>query len=118
MILWHLSKKPYALQQSAPYRSETRTFGPRTVDENEFPQGDLAYPQNFFLYLDHLHSLNLAGVWQQGNQEVIWEGDGPTRKQSGVIIRSATQLTEFGQMLAKACIPDDLHDEWRAPKAN
>jgi hypothetical protein len=37
------------------------------------------------MYIDHLHSLNLAGIWQDGNQEPIMEGTPP--RQTGVNIK-------------------------------
>ena len=83
-----------------------RTFAPRELIENEFPVSELVFPQNFYLYMDHLHSLNLAGLWQDGNQEPIEEGEPP--KQTGVNIKSIAQLTPFGRLFAKACVPQSL----------
>ncbi|ELP6741185.1 hypothetical protein WD376_004264 [Vibrio vulnificus] len=56
------------------------------------------------MYLDHLHSLNLAGIWQRGNQEPTFAGG----RQNGVTITSETQLTLFGELFIKACIPEDI----------
>ena len=58
-----------------------RTFAPRELIENEFPVSELVFPQNFNLYMDHLHSLNLAGLWQDGNQEPIEEGERRSRRE-------------------------------------
>ena len=103
-MLYCFERKEYVLKQSSTFHPASRTFGPRNTTSNEFPVERLMYPQNCFMYLDHLHSLNLAGMWQRGNQEPTHSGD----QQTGVIITSSTQLTLFGKLFIKACIPDDI----------
>jgi hypothetical protein len=107
-ILYHLKKRTFLFRQHATYNSESNTFSSRTVLENEFPIGELAFPQNFGMYMDHLHSLDLAGIWQQGNQEAIMEGN--SKVQTGVNITSVITLTSFGNLLAKACVPDEFEN--------
>lgn len=58
--------------------------------------------------MDHLYSLNLAVIWQEGNQEPIFEGEPAI--QTGVNITSYAQLTSFGKMFAQACVPEELPD--------
>lgn len=70
----------------------------------EFPLDKLYYPDNFFIYINHLHSLNLAGVWQEGNQTAIFDNG----VQIAVKILSYARLTDFGEMFAKACMPKEL----------
>ncbi len=106
LVLYHLRKRPFKLTQTAALDPDVRLFSPRTTVENEFPTRELAFPNNFFMYMDHLHSLNLAGVGQQGNQEATYE-ESP-RRQTGVIIRSSIALTPFGELFSKACVPEDL----------
>lgn len=113
VMIWHLRKGQYAVRQSAQYFPETNTFAPRVTEQNDFPLADLVFPQNFWLYADHLHSLNISGIWQQGNQEIVRDGAG---KQTGVNIHSKAMLTPFGTMLADACMPADLQENWRAVK--
>ncbi|MBJ6926817.1 DUF4393 domain-containing protein [Vibrio cholerae] len=103
-ILYYFERKQYKLKQRSTYYPSSNTFGPRTTINNEFPTERLMYPTNYFMYLDHLHSLNLAGVWQTGNQQPTYSGG----MQDGVIITSATQLTPFGQLFIKACVPEDI----------
>jgi hypothetical protein len=62
------------------------------------------------MYIDHLHSLNLAGIWQYGNQEPIMEGTPP--RQTGVNIKSLIIVESFGRMFTQACVPDDLNPQW------
>ena len=106
VIIYELSKQSYEYLTYAAYNEETNTFSPREVRSNAFPVGNLSSPENYSFYIDHLHSLNLAGIWQQGNQKPIHDDE--TNKQTGVEINSIAQLTPFGQLFAKACIPDNI----------
>lgn len=104
LIIFYLSKEKRLLRQFSVYNSTTHLFGGKEVLDNEFPLKHLLFPKNYFLYLDHLHSLNLAGIWQHGNQETILENG----IQTGVNITSYARLTSFGELFAKACMPDEL----------
>ena len=106
VLIYHLSKKSYEYLTYAAYNADSNTFSPREVRSNQFPVGDLASPENYSFYMDHLHSLNLAGIWQQGNQKPIIDEE--SGQQTGVEINSLAQLTPFGQLFSKACIPDDI----------
>ncbi len=110
LILFHLKRQRFVFRQHAVYRQESQTFEPRTTTDNEFPLHELAFPGNFGLYMDHLHSLNLAGILQDGNQKPVME-DFPPR-QTGVNIQSLIMLESFGEMFARACVPDDLNPQW------
>jgi len=110
LILFRLKQQPYVFRQHAVYHPDSNTFEPRTTTDNEFPLHELVFPENFGLYMDHLHSLNLAGIWQEGNQEPIMEGT-PSR-QTGVNIRSLIMVESFGKMFAQACVPDELNPQW------
>ncbi|QQG65652.1 DUF4393 domain-containing protein [Desulfobulbus oligotrophicus] len=107
LIIYLLNKEERILKQYSKYFHKTSTFGPREIVENHFPLAKLAYPQNYFMYMDHLFSLNLAGVWQHGNQEPIMKNG----LQTGVNITSYAQLTPFGKLFSKACLPNNI-DEW------
>jgi len=106
VILFHLKKQEYVYRQYAKYNPESDTFSARTVIENTFPTEKLTFPQNFPMYMDHLHSLDLAGIWQQGNQEAIMEGE--PKVQTGVNITSVIVLSAFGRMFTDACVPDEM----------
>lgn len=103
-ILYYFDKKKYELKQYSTFYPSTNTFGPRSTTYNEFPTSKLMYPQNYFMYLDHLHSLNLAGIWQKGNQKPTFSGG----QQDGVVIKSETNLTTFGELFIKACVPENI----------
>ncbi len=104
LIIFYLSKQDRLLKQFSAYNSATHLFRQRQVLVNEFPLKHLLFPKNYFLYLDHLHSLNIAGIWQHGNQEPTLEND----VQTGVNITSYARLTSFGELFAKACMPEEL----------
>ncbi len=110
LILFRLKQRPYVFQQHAVYRQDSGTFEPRTTKFNEFPIHELVFPDNFGLYMDHLHSLNLAGIWQDRNQDAIMGGN--PSQQTGVNIRNLITLESFGKMFAQACVPDDLNPQW------
>ncbi|OWY27325.1 DUF4393 domain-containing protein [Herbaspirillum robiniae] len=101
-ILKALKQKHYDLVQTAQYDKARNLFSSRQTESNTFPLDILSHSQNFFIYMDHLYSLNLAGVWQKGNQEAIHVGN----VQTAVRIRNDICLTPFGQLFVKACVPD------------
>lgn len=104
VILFELSRSSFKLEQEAKFFQKENLFGPREVIFQEFPLDKLYYPDNFFIYINHLHSLNLAGVWQEGNQTAIFDNG----VQIAVKILSYARLTDFGEMFAKACMPKEL----------
>jgi hypothetical protein len=106
IILFFLKQRQYILQENSRYNRENNTFFPRTEEENDFPLDQLAFPQNFRIYLDHLYSLNLAWVRQVGNQIPTY--DEGTENQNGVIINNVIELMGFGFVFASACIPEKL----------
>jgi len=97
-----------SLRQQAPLNLKAGTSGPRTTVRNEFPLSELVFPDNFYMYMDHLNSLGLAGIWQLGAQEPILENG----TQTGVFINNAIRLTVFGETFAKACVPDTMEPHW------
>lgn len=90
--------------------SDDGKFSPKQEIENHFPLDQLDYPNNYYMYIDHLNSLNLAGMWQTESQEPLYDSnsDGVGKKQVGVLIRSEAKLTPFGSLFAKACMPSSL----------
>lgn len=92
----------YGIEQTADFDASTNLFAASRLVKNTFPLDKLIYPQHFFLYMDHLHSLNLAGIWQDGNQEPIVANG----RQTGTRIKSKVRVTDFGELFIKACVPD------------
>jgi hypothetical protein len=106
VILYYLKKNSYELKEQSDFdHSKHLFFNRRTIFE-EFPAQSLSFPNNLWMYMDHLYSLNLAGTWQIGNQEPII--DQTTKDQTGIYINSERCLTPFGQLFCKACVPDEF----------
>lgn len=106
IVIFHLSQGNKLLQQYAPFSMQTNTFGARVTQRNDFPLEKLAFRDNYLMYCDHLHSLNLTAIWQTGNQQAIFDNG----QQTGVKIISHAQLTPFGELFAKACLPEDISE--------
>ena len=103
-IIFYLNKQERLLKQYSNYDSAKNLFGRPETLQNDFPLEKLLFPQNYFMYADHLHSLNLSGIWQSGNQEATFKNN----VQSGVNITSYARLTPFGHLFATACLPESV----------
>jgi hypothetical protein len=106
VVLYYLKKQPFKLKQQSDLDNEKNSFVNRTIIEEEFPIDKLQFPEDIWLYMSHLNSLNLAGTWQVGKQESIYDEE--TKKQTGVYINSERRLNEFGRLFVNACVPDDF----------
>ncbi|SHG98177.1 protein of unknown function [Flavobacterium micromati] len=106
VILFYLKHKNYKIKQKSDYNEEKNQFKNKETLCEEFPMEKLDFPQNIWMNMNHLNSLNLAGTWQVGQQEVIY--DKATKRQIGVFINSERRLMEFGELFANACIPNDF----------
>lgn len=104
VILFFLKKKAFKIKQKSDWNEERKLFTNTETILEEFPIDKLNFPQNIWINMNHLNSLNLAGTWQIGQQEII--RDETTKKQIGVFKNSERRLMEFGELFAKACIPD------------
>lgn len=104
VIMYYLNKKSYLIKQYSKYDYNKNMFFATKTLENNFPLDKLLYPENFFMYMNHINSLHLAGIWQDGRQEA----DFKEGKQIGVYIYSKTDLTEFGKMFVSACAPKEI----------
>ncbi len=108
VILYFLKKKAYKLKRQSDLNKERTLFVKEITLEEEIPLDKLQFPKHIWLYMNHLNSLNLAGTYQIGNQEYIY--DEVTKEQTGVIINSVRRLDEFGYLFAQACVPDEFTD--------
>jgi Abortive infection alpha len=106
VILFFLKKKAFKIKQQSDLTEEGTYFKRRIMLEEEFPLDKLQSPQHIGLYMNHLHSLNLAGTYQVGYQEYLY--DETTKKQTGVIINSERRLIEFGGLFVQACVPNEF----------
>lgn len=104
VILYFLKNNIYDFVSYSKFDAHARVFTGSEVRENKFPLKALTHPDNFILYMNHLHSLNIAGIWQEGNQTP----DIRAGVQVGVTIHHKIRLQEFGEKLVEACVVDDI----------
>ncbi|WP_367864388.1 Abi-alpha family protein [Pedobacter sp. WC2423] len=106
VILFYLKKKNYVIKQHSAYDNGRNWFAELTTVEDEFPVDKLQFSSHMSLYMNHLNSLNIAGTYEIGDQESIYEPE--TKKQIGVYINSERKLAEFGLLFVNSCVPDDF----------
>lgn len=106
IILFYLKKQSYKLKEESDFDQATHVFSNRRTIHEEFPLHCLAFPDNFWMYMDHLHSLNIAGTWEINNQQPIIDKE--TKVQTGVYVYSERRITPFGKLFCDACVPDNF----------
>lgn len=104
VIIFYLKNQKYELKNHSDFDSNKALFINNEVVYNQFPLNKLNSPENFFIYMNHLNSLNLAGIWQKGNQVPTYKDN----MQTGVDIYNEVMLTEFGILFAEAVIPSNI----------
>jgi Abortive infection alpha len=103
IILSKLYDANYDYVYTRDYDAANALFvGPVKIEADALPRDGLAFPENVPFYFEHLNQLGLAGIFQQGNQEPLYDGP-PITKQIGVRVRSNYRLTDFGRRFIKAC---------------
>lgn len=106
VVLFYLKKKAYKIREQADLNEEGTRFINKITLEEEFPLNKLQFANHIWLYMNHLNSLNLAGTWQVGNQEHIYNPE--TNRQTGVYVNSVRSLNEFGQLFVNSCVPKEF----------
>ncbi|WP_211476032.1 DUF4393 domain-containing protein [Acidiphilium multivorum] len=110
-ILSNLKGRRFDYVHTRDYDRKLNLFtGASRVEVDELPRTGLTYPENVQFYMNHLHQLGLAGIFQQGNQEPIF-GNEP-REQVGVRVRSQYMLTDFGQRFIHACTAGEATNDF------
>ena len=115
-----LSKKNYKIHHIDDYDDKKNVFFNRRAEIDELPKNFFEFPENIWIYSEHLNHLNLAGCWQYKQQEPIF-ADEETKetngafsqtyhKQIGIRTFSEFKLTEFGKMFAEVCITDKCEE--------
>ena len=115
-----LNKQSYKIHQEQDFDETKNMFYNNREILNELPVQKLDYPENIWLYSDHLNHLNLAGCWQYRNQEPIFDAEkiketngafSTTRqRQIGIKMFSEFKLTEFGKMFCNVCITEKCNN--------
>ncbi len=121
VILFLLKKQSYKVEQQWDLIGK-RSENMKTIKEG-FPLDKLNYPENIWIYMEHLGNLALAGTWKTQNDIPLYdnksyiEGSGALQvshssgRQTGGIVKSERRLTDFGRLFSKACVPDDYKVE-------
>lgn len=106
VILFFLKQKAFSVRQRSDMDGDSTFFINKVTIKEEFPIDKLQFPQHIWIYMNHLYSLNLAGTWQVGYQETIYDDKG--ERQTGVFINSERRLADFGKLFTNACVPDEF----------
>lgn len=90
LILYLLNKSDFEITDYMDLNREKDQFENRIIEKSNLP------------YYSHLESLNLV-VWPVLSQDPVKDDAG---NQLGIRRDSCMQLTEFGKLFTKACIPE------------
>jgi hypothetical protein len=104
MVLFHLKKRKYGFTEYQKFHQDKNWFDKAVIEANDFPLDSLARPKLYDVYLKHLALLGLADKvfvsrTYERNAENVQTGNRD--------ICEAT-LNAFGEMFARACVPDEL----------
>lgn len=98
-LLRKLDGKAYLRQYTLDLDPRNQTFSNEKVEEDELPADGLDFPTSVRFYIEHLYSLGLAHVIQDGKQDPIYKGG----TQTGVRVRQKYELTPMGRKFVTAC---------------
>jgi hypothetical protein len=99
-LLIALKDQQYDHVYTRDYNASTALFyGAPKMEIDALPRDQLVFPDNVPLYADHLNNLGFAGIFQDGNQQALFEGG----QQTGVRVRSKYRLTGFGAAFVRGC---------------
>jgi len=106
MLLFVLNQKvidyKYSLEHIHDEDGKFISWGKKEITVDTTPKDKLIFVDNFFMYIEHLRSLNLV-YWVVLKKEPIWDG----RIQTHATSEDEIGLTDFGSLFVKACIPED-----------
>lgn len=102
ILLSELKLRSFKITDKLDLDKSLNKFTNRIILNSEIPVEKLNYPQKLYLYTSHLESLSLV-IWPVEKQTPIRENN----IQIGIERQSILQLTEFGEMFAEACIPEN-----------
>jgi len=108
VILYELSLvESFEVEDTLDLNREKNRFENRKVLRTTIPVEKLINPESMGIYYSHLESLSLV-TWPLLDEKPIWDRDenDPNKVQLGTKRKSKLLLTEFGQLFAKASIPE------------
>lgn len=106
MILYIIKQEPiyydYTMDLYVDDNDNQYKFRNKIVKKDTTPIDKIAFIEHFKMYIRHMESLNLI-FWRKVTENSINDERG---NQLGIDVRTAIELTEFGNLFVKACIPD------------
>lgn len=115
-----LQNKTYKVEHYSSFDYQKNIFYDRKEVKNKFPGSKLQFPENLWLYNDHLNHLNLSGCWEYKRQKAVFSenqietGTGAFKQMQNVKIENKEfhefKLTDFGKNFAEVCITDKCKD--------
>jgi hypothetical protein len=99
-MLATLNGAEFDFVHTMPFDRTTNLFGASLVERDALPKEELVFPSKVPFYVNHLNQLGLAGIFQDGNQEPLFDS---ARQQNGVRVRAKYRLTDFGKAFVAAC---------------
>jgi hypothetical protein len=105
MILYLISQDPIKYDYTMDlYIDDKRRyrFKNTKIKHSTIPHDKLVFKEHFDMYIRHLESLNLV-FWKKVNEEPIKDQQ---NTQIGTDIQTVIELTDFGYLFVKACIPE------------
>lgn len=105
MILYVIKQKAISYDYTMDlYVDENKKykFKNTIVKRDTTPKDKIAFIEHFNMYIKHLESLNLV-FWRKLDENAIHDDKG---NQMGTSIKTSIELTEFGALFVKACIPE------------
>ena len=114
VMLVLLKKKNYHYHAEMDLDRQQNRFINEHATLDEFPKERLEFQENFWIYNDHLHTLNLSGCWEYKQQEPIYSGEiieqgsgafsCQVPEQIGLKRFMEFRLTDFGKLFTETCI--------------
>lgn len=105
LMLHDLGQGVFEEHYEIDYDPELNQFKNKRIILQEYPVSDLAYPNNFYVYISHLVSLNLVGFPVYKQEPIFREREEHVQK--GEKGYALLKLTDFGQMFVNACQPGE-----------
>lgn len=104
LMIYLFKKKTYEFWSQSDYNSSDHRFYNNRIIRNDFPVEVLVYPENYTMYINHLNNLQIAGVLEYKNQEIVRDSN---NRQTGVKKYKRTGFLDFGNLFSRCCIPDE-----------
>lgn len=107
IILYELKFTKFKFIRSADLDIKQNKFYNQKMIKNEFPINKLLFHDNFEMYLGHLEKLDLICVSDKDSEPTFNTAGGIVTEQKGITETYTMGLTQFGELFAKACLPDE-----------